>query len=116
RSQRHLLGLINDIMNFARLETGHVSVREVDMSVNETLAVLDALTEPQVASKGIHYVKARCEPGLTAWADAEKTRQILINLVSNAIKFTDRGGTITIGCGADDEWVLFQVRDTGRGI
>ncbi|HEY9225075.1 MAG TPA: ATP-binding protein, partial [Gemmatimonadaceae bacterium] len=116
RSQRHLLGLINDIMNFARLETGHVSIVATDMSVNETLAVLDALTEPQVAAKGIHYVKARCEPGLTAWADAEKTRQILINLVSNAIKFTDRGGSIRIHCDATDTTVWFRVSDTGRGI
>jgi PAS domain S-box-containing protein len=116
RSQRHLLGLINDIMNFARLETGHVSLSVTDMSVNETLAVLDALTEPQVAAKGIAYEKARCEPGLTAWADEEKTRQILINLVSNAIKFTPRGGTITIECEDDDEVVRFRVRDTGRGI
>ena len=116
RSQRHLLGLINDIMNFARLETGHVSISVKDMVVNETLAVLDALTEPQVAAKGIAYVKARCEPGLTAWADEEKTRQILINLVSNAIKFTPHGGTITISCDADESTVRFQVRDTGRGI
>jgi len=116
RSQRHLLGLINDIMNFARLETGHVSISVKDMAVNETLAVLDALTEPQVAAKGIAYVRARCEPGLTAWADEEKTRQILINLVSNAIKFTPRGGTITITCRADESTVTFEVRDTGRGI
>jgi PAS domain S-box-containing protein len=116
RSQRHLLGLINDIMNFARLETGHVSISLQDIVVNETLAVLDALTEPQVAAKGIAYVRARCEPGLTAWADEEKTRQILINLVSNAIKFTPRGGTITISCRADESTVTFEVRDTGRGI
>lgn len=116
RSQRHLLGLINDIMNFARLETGHVSISVKDIYVNETLAVLDALTEPQVAAKGIAYVKARCEPGLTAWADEEKTRQILINLVSNAIKFTPHGGTITINCDADDDMIRFRVRDTGRGI
>ena len=116
RSQRHLLGLINDIMNFARLETGHVSISVENISVNETLAVLDALTEPQVASKGIRYSKGRCTPGLTAWADEEKTRQILINLVSNAIKFTDRDGEITIECEADDQWVRFHVRDTGRGI
>lgn len=116
RSQLHLLGLINDIMNFARLETGHVSISATDMSVNETLAVLDALTEPQVAAKTIRYVKARCETGLTAWADPEKTRQILINLVSNAIKFTDREGTIMIHCDADDDRVWFRVQDTGRGI
>jgi PAS domain S-box-containing protein len=116
RSQRHLLGLINDIMNFARLETGHVSLRFRDVVVNETLAVLDALTEPQVAAKRIRYERGRCEPGLTAWADEEKTRQILINLVSNAIKFTESGGTIAISCVADDETVRFKVRDSGRGI
>jgi signal transduction histidine kinase len=116
QSQRHLLGLINDIMNYARLETGHVSIRVEDVSVNETLAVLDALTEPQVAAKGIHYVRARCEPGLTVWADQDKTRQILINLVSNAIKFTDAGGTIRISCDATGDVVTFDVHDTGRGI
>ena len=116
RSQRHLLGLINDLMNFARLETGHVSLQVKEISINETLAVLDALTEPQVAAKNIHYQRARCEPGLTAWADEEKTRQILINLVSNSIKFTAEGGTIAIACDADDDVIRFRVRDTGRGI
>jgi PAS domain S-box-containing protein len=116
RSQRHLLGLINDIMNFARIETGHVSLSFDNVSVNETLAVLDALTEPQVASKGIHYEHGRCDPGLTVWADKEKTRQILINLVSNAIKFTPAGGSIRIECDQVDGTVKFLVRDTGRGI
>jgi PAS domain S-box-containing protein len=116
RSQRHLLGLINDIMNFARIETGHVSLSFDNVSVNETLAVLDALTEPQVAAKGIHYEHGRCDPALTVWADREKTRQILINLVSNAIKFTPSGGAIRIDCEELDGAVKFLVKDTGRGI
>jgi PAS domain S-box-containing protein len=116
RSQRHLLGLINDIMNFARIETGHVSLSFDNVSVNETLAVLDALTEPQVAAKGIHYEHGRCDPSLTVWADREKTRQILINLVSNAIKFTPSGGSIRLDCEQVDGTVRFKVIDTGRGI
>jgi PAS domain S-box-containing protein len=116
RSQRHLLGLINDIMNFARIETGHVSLSFDNVSVNETLAVLDALTEPQVAAKGIQYEHGRCDPALTVWADREKTRQILINLVSNAIKFTPGGGSIRIDCEQVDGTVRFRVTDTGRGI
>jgi PAS domain S-box-containing protein len=116
RSQRHLLGLINDIMNFARIETGHVSLSFDNVSVNETLAVLDALTEPQVAAKGIEYAHGRCDPGLTVWADKEKTRQILINLVSNAIKFTPSGGSIRIDCEPVNGTVRFHVHDTGRGI
>jgi signal transduction histidine kinase len=103
-------------MNFARLETGHVSLSFEDVSVNETLAVLDALTEPQVGSKGIHYSHGRCDPRLTVWADKEKTRQILINLVSNAIKFTPAGGSIRIECEPLERQVKFHVIDTGRGI
>jgi PAS domain S-box-containing protein len=116
RSQRHLLGLINDLMNFAKLETGHVELEFSNVPVNEMLAVLDALTEPQVAAKSIRYQQGRCDPALTVWADREKTHQILINLVSNAVKFTRAGGRITIECGADSDWVRFHVSDTGEGI
>ena len=116
RSQRHLLGLINDILSFARLDAGHVRFAYEDVPVNETLAVLDALTEPQVRAKGIRYKAARCEPTLTVWADREKLRQILINLVSNAIKFTEAGGSIAVECWPTPEAVEFSVRDTGRGI
>ncbi len=116
RSQRHLLGLINDILSFARLDAGHVRYHFEDVPVNETLAVLDALTEPQVRAKGIRYADGRCEPTLTVWADREKLRQVLINLVSNAIKFTEPGGSIAVECEAAADSVTFTVADTGRGI
>ena len=116
RSQRHLLGLINDLMNFAKLETGHVELEFSNVPVNEMLAVLDALTEPQVAAKNIRYLHGRCDPALTVWADREKTHQILINLVSNAVKFTKPGGSIMIECESDADWVRFNIRDTGEGI
>ena len=116
RSQRHLLGLINDLMNFAKLETGHVELEFTPVPVNEILAVLDALTEPQVASKHITYRHGRCDPGLAVYADREKTHQILINLVSNAVKFTKAGGAITIECEPEGDRVHFQVSDTGEGI
>jgi PAS domain S-box-containing protein len=116
RSQRHLLSLINDLMNFAKLETGHVDLEFSNVPVNEVLAVLDALTEPQVAAKNIKYRHGRCDPSLTVWADREKTHQILINLVSNAVKFTKAGGEITIDCEDKGDRVHFHVRDTGQGI
>jgi len=84
--------------------------------VNEILAVLDALTEPQVASKRITYRHGRCDPALAVYADREKTHQILINLVSNAVKFTRAGGEITIECEPYGDTVHFQVSDTGEGI
>jgi PAS domain S-box-containing protein len=116
RSQRHLLGLINDLMNFAKLETGHVELEFGAVPVNEVLAVLDALTEPQVAAKNISYRHGRCDPSLAVWADREKTHQILINLVSNAVKFTKAGGNITIECEPVGDTVRFNVSDTGEGI
>ena len=116
RSQRHLLGLINDLMNFAKLETGHVQLDFANISVNEVLAVLDALTEPQVAAKQITYEHGRCDPSLTVWADREKTHQILINLVSNAVKFTRPSGRIIVDCEVAERDVAFHVADTGEGI
>ncbi|HTI62447.1 MAG TPA: PAS domain-containing sensor histidine kinase [Gemmatimonadaceae bacterium] len=116
RSQRHLLALINDLMNFAKLETGHIELELEHVPVNELLAVLDALTEPQVTAKQIAYEQARCDPGLTVWADREKTHQILVNLVSNAVKFTKPGGRIAIECEADTDTARFHVSDSGEGI
>jgi PAS domain S-box-containing protein len=116
RSQRHLLGLINEIMNFARLETGHVSFQFSDVPVNETLAVLDTLTQPLARSKQVSFSAGRCDPTLTVWADREKLRQILVNLVTNAIKFTDADGRVWVECDSTDTHVLFTVHDTGRGI
>jgi signal transduction histidine kinase len=116
RSQRHLLGLINDLMNFAKLETGHVELEFSNVAVNEMLAVLDTLTEPQVSAKNIAYRHGRCDPTLTVWADREKVHQILINLVSNAVKFTKPGGSITIECASDGDWARIHVQDTGEGI
>jgi PAS domain S-box-containing protein len=116
RSQRHLLGLINDLMNFAKLETGHVSLEVGAISVNEILAVIDALTQTQAAAKGLIYTYERCEPTLTVWADREKVHQILINLVTNAIKFTPSGGTIEVTCGVVEDEIHFLVTDSGLGI
>jgi PAS domain S-box-containing protein len=115
-SQRHLLGLINDLMNFARLETGQVRVAARDVAVNEILAVVDALTAPQLASKGLRYEVGRCDATLTTFADKDRVEQILINLVSNASKFTPEGGRVALGCDADHSRVRFHVTDTGVGI
>jgi signal transduction histidine kinase len=103
-------------MSFAKVETGHIELEFEHVPVNELLAVLDALTEPQVAAKRISYEQVRCDPGLTIWADREKAQQILVNLVSNAIKFTKPGGRIAIECESDDDRVSLHVTDTGEGI
>ncbi|HYW13321.1 MAG TPA: ATP-binding protein [Longimicrobium sp.] len=115
RSGQYLLSLINDILNFARIEAGELQYQLESVPVAGLLADLEALVTPQVAQRGLAYVSAD-GPEAHAWADAEKARQIVLNLVTNAIKFTEPGGTITVSCEAGADGVLIRVRDTGRGI
>ena len=116
RSQAHLLGLINDIMNFVRLETGRVVFNNDSYRVRDLLDTIEALTRPQVRMKGIHMSEPNCDDSLEVWGDRDKIQQILINLVSNSIKFTQPGGMIGIRCEARGDEVLMHVEDTGRGI
>ncbi|HET9003932.1 MAG TPA: CHASE3 domain-containing protein [Gemmatimonadaceae bacterium] len=116
RSQRHLLALVNDVLNFARLEAGRVEWQITDVSVDDTLQMVESLIRPQLEAKRISYTRDDCDDGLTVRADAEKLRQILVNLLGNAWKFTEAGGAVSIGCDCDDTTVRIRVRDTGRGI
>jgi PAS domain S-box-containing protein len=116
RSQRHLLGLINDVLNFARVEAGHVELAITDVPLAEIVEGLEALVGPQVMERGLTYDCPPADPSLVARADAEKVRQILLNLLSNAVKFTTAGGTVRVTAGAEDGRVRIRVRDTGAGI
>ena len=116
RSQRNLLSLINDILNYAKLEAGHVEFDMKPVPLHPLLMDLESLITPQLRARDLTYDYTGCDPTLTSWADAEKVRQILLNLLSNAIKFTEPGGTIAISCVDHDETVSVVVRDTGFGI
>ena len=116
RSQRHLLSVINDILNFARLEAGHVEYHIVDVPVAHLLGDLESLIRPQLAAKQLEFV---CEPvgdGIVTRADAEKVRQVLLNLLANAVKFTAPGGRVRVECTHDAARVYIRVTDTGIGI
>jgi PAS domain S-box-containing protein len=115
-SQRHLLGLINEVLNFARIETGTVRYALEDVKVRETLLAAESLVAPQARAKGLALTLVDCPPDLLVRADAEKLRQILVNLLSNAVKFTGRGGRIEISCASVDGRVAMEVADTGIGI
>jgi PAS domain S-box-containing protein len=115
QSQRHLLGLINEVLNYAKLETGTVHYDIADVRMRDALAGAEALVAPQAHAKGLTLAVAACPPSLVARADAEKVRQILVNLLSNAVKFTD-GGRVELGCEASGKHVRVVVRDTGIGI
>ena len=116
RSQRHLLGLINDVLNFAKLEAGRVQFAIRRVPLREILLGVEALVLPQLRAKGLRYVDSgECRDAFVR-ADEEKARQVLINLLSNAVKFTPRGGEIRLDCTMDDHWVTMKVSDSGVGI
>ena len=116
RSQRHLLGLINDVLNFAKLEAGRVHFAIARVPMHDIFLGMEALVLPQLHSKGLRYVDAGECHDIVVHADEEKARQVLINLLSNAVKFTPAGGEIRLACGADDQWVRTSVTDSGVGI
>jgi PAS domain S-box-containing protein len=115
-NQRHLLMLINDILSFARVEAGSIEFDLGSCSAAEMLPSIESLVAPQAEAKGVAYTCEPCDPALAFRADAERVRQILLNLVGNAIKFTPSGGWVVLSCDADGEWVHLRVRDSGPGI
>ncbi|HEU4630467.1 MAG TPA: ATP-binding protein [Gemmatimonadaceae bacterium] len=116
-SQQHLLGLISGVLDLARIEAGRVSYDLAPMALDPFLAGLNSLVEPQAAAKSLALTYTACEPCLAVVADREKLRQILLNLLSNAIRYTSPGGRITLAAEARDEQaVAVTVSDTGIGI
>jgi len=115
-SQRHLLGLINEVLNYAKLETGTVTYDISDVVVREALIAAESLVAPQARAKGLTLSTTECVANVLVRADPEKLRQVLVNLLSNAVKFTDPGGRVEISCSAGAETVRVHVRDTGIGI
>jgi signal transduction histidine kinase len=116
QNQRLLLGLINDVLNFAKLESGHVEFETSNVPLHETLGAMEALVMPQLLARSLRYELAPVDPTLLAYADREKLQQVVLNLLANAIKYTPANGIIQMSAVAAGDDVLIRVRDTGRGI
>lgn len=124
RAQQYLLSLINDLLNFARLDAGQVDLRTTVVELGVLFDDLDALVGAQLLAKGIQYERVDPTPGALVRADHEKVRRILVNVLSNALKFTPPGGRVALSCvddaaptsGTGAPLVRIDVSDTGRGI
>ncbi len=120
RAQRHLLGLINGVLNYARIEAGAVHYQLADVPLDEVLATCEALIAPQVRAKALTLRHDAPDRTLRVRADREKLQQVVLNLLSNAVKFTEPGGCITLSSaavgGADGPAAWVRVADTGIGI
>ncbi|HEY3112980.1 MAG TPA: HAMP domain-containing sensor histidine kinase [Gemmatimonadaceae bacterium] len=114
-SARHLLGLIDEILTFARVDVGRERVRWESMSVNHTLADAAALVEPMAAAKNIHFFVHLLEEDQAIQTDGTKFRQMLVNLLSNGIKFTEKG-EVRVECSVSNDTLEVRIADTGVGI
>jgi signal transduction histidine kinase/CHASE3 domain sensor protein len=116
RSQTHLARLIDDVLDFARLEAGRVRVELAPVALADVIADLAPLVEPQAAKKNIELSLLPPPESLRVMADRQRLQQVLVNLVGNAIKFTPDGGSVRVGALRDGTSAAIRVRDTGPGI
>ena len=116
-SGRHLLNLINEILDLSRIEAGRYELHEERLYLSDIAEDCRRLLKLRAESKGLHIVE-QIEPNLPqVWADPRAIRQIFLNLLSNALKFTPKGGRITLSIVTmADGGQLMSVRDTGPGI
>ena len=115
RSQRHLLNLIDDMLNFAKIDSGHVEVKLGSVDVAKVCQEVETLVEPQMRAKDLQF-EVRCDEGLVVHANDERLIQVLVNLIGNAIKFTPRGGRIAVVATHSGDRGIIEVHDTGIGI
>ncbi len=116
RGQLHLLGIINDILNFTRLEVTEVKYDIVDVPLRALIADLDAVVSSLARAKSLTYHCEAPAGHVYARTDPDKLRQIMINLVSNAMKFTATGGRIRVSCTLKNKSISIHVEDNGPGI
>jgi PAS domain S-box-containing protein len=118
-SSTHLTSLIGDILDFAKIEAGRLLYNEADVPLDATLREVASFVEPQVRAKQITFVLEPCQPDVAVRADHDRLVQAVLNLLTNATKYTPDGGSITVSCaivGAEQQAIAIHVADTGIGI
>ena len=117
RSQRHLLGIIEDLLDLSRLEHGAPADIELGpVPINDTLGGLEALIAPQLKARNLTYIYNPGDGHLVAYGNRARLEQIVLNLLANAIKYTAPGGRIGLSSGLHGGRVEIRVSDTGHGI
>ena len=132
-SGAHLVGLVNDVLDLAKADVGKLMMAGEKASTASAIATAVATTQHQADAANVRIVVAASpggdeRGGVSYVGDERRVRQILMNLVANAIKFTPSGGEVTVSCGAVDEspagthlvgagpWTFIRVADTGAGV
>ncbi len=115
-SAQKLLTIINDVLDLAKIEAGRLEIHHGPVPVRSILESVETLFKHQMKNKGVKFTASSIGSGLVLWADPDRTTQILTNLLSNAMKFTPRNGTIDVRSSQDGERIIFTVADSGVGI
>jgi signal transduction histidine kinase len=116
RSEQHLLGIVNDILMFAKTETGRLPLKLEDIRVKTALEAARFLVEPLFAAHEARFSLHIADENLSVVADHDRLNQILVNLLSNAVKFSPRGGEVRIRSQVIEHLVAIHVEDDGHGI
>jgi signal transduction histidine kinase len=111
----HLTAMIEDVLAYSSLEMGHEVIRPTDFLLVDLIRAVAAVAEPLAKQKNIAFEVDMPDPTLRVTTDIDRARQILINLVGNAVKFTDKGG-VRMAVSASDDHVRVAVKDSGIGI
>jgi signal transduction histidine kinase len=127
-SGRHLLSLVNEVLDLARIEAGRLNVERRPIRTTEVADAALVMIQPQAEARGLSLSRTETVASPVCLGDSDRVRQILVNLLGNAVKFTPVAGTVTVDIGVadaaepgarvrgDGPWVYIRVSDTGPGI
>ncbi|MFI5229600.1 MAG: sensor histidine kinase [Gemmatimonadales bacterium] len=115
-SERLLVRVIDDLITYARIEAGHVTYNIRPVPVDGILRTVESVVAPLARDHGLRLEVNPCAAAVAVSADSDKLNQILVNLATNAVKFTPAGGTVSMSCRHDLGWATFDIADTGSGI
>jgi signal transduction histidine kinase len=115
-NQQHLLRLVNELLDLAKIEAGHSPLDLVSVPVQLVLDSVHTMIEPQARASELRLEVRKQDLALRLYGDAKRVEQIVLNLLSNAVKFTPAGGAVTVSTTSTPVEVRLHVQDTGVGI
>jgi len=115
-TQEHLLRIINDLLNYSKVEAGRAQYDLAEVPVKDLVESMVPMLHPQAKAKGLAIENGSCSGDLIARTDRMRAEQVVLNLLSNAVKFTPSGGRVVVECGSLEEKVFIAVGDSGPGI
>ena len=116
RNQEHLATLIEDLLSFTRLEAGRLDIERVAVPIASVFSAIEAMVRPETDARGVRFSYRLGAPDMAALGDRDRIIQIVLNLVTNALRATPASGRVSMHCLEETSHLIIEVADTGRGI